>query len=137
MSTKRTPGPPVIVGLIAGCLLLAGFIALPQLSRAYGGADAEHGRQLFERRCLGCHSLDQNREGPHLRGVYGRQAGKVPGFNYSAALQSSQLVWDDASLEKWLTNPDSLIADNDMGFRVNRPDERADIIRYLKTLSMK
>ena len=100
-------------------------------------ADAEHGRQLFEKRCTGCHSLDQNKEGPHLRGVYGRQAGKISGFSYSAALQSSQLIWDDALLDKWLTNTDSLIADNDMAFRVSNPAERADIIRYLKTLSVK
>jgi cytochrome c2 len=39
-------------------------------------------------------------------------------------------------LDKWLTDPDSLIADNDMAFRVSKPDERADIIRYLKTLSV-
>ena len=127
----------ILVSLNAAILLFAGFVAFPHLSRAYGDADAEHGRQLFEKRCTGCHSLDQNKEGPHLRGVYGRQAGKVSGFNYSAALKSSQLTWDDALLDKWLTNTDSLIADNDMAFRVSNPDERADIIRYLKTLSVK
>jgi cytochrome c len=47
------------------------------------------------------------------------------------------LTWDDALLDKWLTDTDSLIADNDMTFRVSKPDERADIIRYLKTLSVK
>jgi cytochrome c2 len=82
----------IMVSLNAGILLFAGFVAFPHLSRAYGDADAEHGRQLFEQRCTGCHSLDQNKVGPHLRGVYGRQAGKVSSFNYSAALQSSQLT---------------------------------------------
>jgi cytochrome c len=77
------------------------------------------------------------KKGPVLGGVYGRKAGKVPGFTYSAPLQSLAITWDDASLDKWLTNTDSLIADNDMAFRVVNPDERADIIRYLKAVSLK
>lgn len=113
------------------------FAYFPQLARAYADADADQGKQLFEKRCTGCHSLDQNKEGPRLRGVYGRQAGKTPGYTYSAALQSSQLIWDDASLDKWLTDPDSLIPDNNMAFHVPRLDERAEVIRYLKALSSK
>jgi cytochrome c len=115
--------------------MLIALLAFPYLSHATG--DADRGKELFEKRCTGCHSLDQDKEGPRLRGVYGRQAGKVPGFQYSAALQSSVVTWDDASLDKWLTNPDSLIADNDMTFRVVKPDERADIIRFLKAVSLK
>ena len=124
-----------VVGLSAGILILAAVILFPRVSRAEG--DADRGKELFEKRCTGCHSLDQDKEGPRLRGVYGRKAGKVPGFTYSAALQSSAITWDDASLDKWLTNTDSLIADNDMAFRVVKPDERADIIRYLKAVSLK
>lgn len=119
----------------AAILLLFVLVIFPRISRADDGTD--RGKQLFEKHCTGCHSLDQNKEGPHLRGVYGRRVGKVSNFNYSAALQSSQLSWDDASLDKWLADPDSFIADNDMAFRVSAPDERIDIIRYLKTLSEK
>ena len=125
----------LIASFAAVILLLFALVIFPRVSHADDAAD--RGRQLFEKRCTGCHSLDQNKEGPHLRGVYGRHAGKISGFSYSAALQSSQLIWDDALLDKWLTDPDSLIADNDMAFRVSKPDERADIIRYLKTLSVK
>jgi cytochrome c len=124
-----------IFWLCACMAMLIALLAFPYLSHATGNAD--RGKQLFEKRCTGCHSLDQDKEGPRLRGVYGRQAGKVPGFKYSAAVQSSVVTWDDVSLDKWLTNPDSLIADNYMAFRVVKPDERADIIRFLKTVSMK
>lgn len=124
-----------VIGFSAVILILAATVIFPRVSRAE--ADADRGKQLFEKRCTGCHSLDQDKEGPHLRGVYGRQAGKVSGFKYSAALQSSVVTWDDASLDKWLTNPDGLIADNDMAFRVVKPDERADIIRFLKAVSLK
>lgn len=132
---SRCSSGTFVVGLSAVILILAAVILFPRVSRAEG--DADHGKELFEKRCTGCHSLDQDKEGPRLRGVYGRKAGKVPGFTYSAALQSSAITWDDASLDKWLTNPDSLIADNDMAFRVVNPDERADIIRYLKAVSLK
>src|ERR1700752_832356 len=51
--------------------------------------DATRGRQVFEGRCTGCHSLDQDKEGPRLRGVFGRTAGSVPTFGYSDAMKSS------------------------------------------------
>ena len=135
MTMKQRTNPALIISFSAAILLLFVLILFSQASKADDGTD--RGRQLFEKRCTGCHSLDQNKEGPYLRGVYGRRAGRVSNFNYSAALQSSQLTWDDASLDKWLADPDSFIADNDMAFRVSAPDERIDIIRYLKTLSEK
>jgi cytochrome c len=97
--------------------------------------DADRGKQLFEKRCTGCHSLDQNKEGPRLRNVYGRQAGSIPTFNYSDALKSAHLTWDDVSLNQWLTDTESLVPDNDMSFHVPKADERADIIRFLKESS--
>jgi len=99
--------------------------------------DATRGKVLFEKRCTGCHSLDQDKEGPHLRNVYGRKAGSVKIFPYSAALLSSKVTWDDVSLEKWLTEPDSLVPGNDMAFQVPKPGERADIIQFLKVTSEK
>ena len=118
--SSRYSSDAFVVGLSAVILILAAVILFPRVSRAE--ADAGHGKELFEKRCTGCHSLDQDKEGPRLRGVYGRKAGKVPGFTYSAPLQSLAITWDDASLDKWLTNTDSLIADNDMTFRVLKPD---------------
>ena len=124
-----------LIGFSVGILILIALIIFPRVSRA--DTNVDRGKQLFEKRCTGCHSLDQDKEGPRLRGVYGRQAGTVPGFSYSPALQSSHLIWDDASLDKWLTDTDSLVAGNDMAFHVPKQDERADIIRFLKTMSVK
>ena len=100
-------------------------------------ADADRGRQLFDRRCGGCHSLDNDKEGPRLRGVYGRKAGTVPSFKYSDAIAKSGVTWDDASLDKWLTDPDKFIPDVDMDFHLEKADERAGVIAYLKQLSKK
>lgn len=107
----------------------------PRLSQA--ADDASRGKELFEKRCTGCHSLDQDKEGPRLRGVYGRKPASVASFNYSSALRGARVAWDDASLEKWLTDPDSVVPDTDMDFRVPRADERAEIIRFLKASSGK
>jgi cytochrome c len=95
------------------------------------------GKDLFEKRCGGCHSLDTDKEGPRLRNVYGRKAGSIPTFNYSAALRSAQISWDGNSLDKWLVNTESVVPDNDMDFHVPKADERADIIEYLRVSSQR
>ncbi len=98
-------------------------------------ADPAHGQELYESRCGGCHSLDSNRVGPAHRGVFGRKAGTAPGFNYSPAVKSSGVVWDDRTLDAWLTNPQALIPGQRMNFRVATAEDRADIIAYLRQQS--
>jgi cytochrome c len=96
--------------------------------------NAERGKDLFERRCSGCHALDKDKEGPRLRGVYGRTSGSVPSFKYSDALKAAHISWDATSLDKWLTNPEKLVPDSDMAFQLVRVEERTDVIAYLKQL---
>jgi cytochrome c len=105
--------------------------ALVQLTQTDIG-DAARGKDVFERRCTGCHSLDQNREGPRLRNVFGRDSASVPDFTYSTALKQIHVRWDEGSLERWLTDPDTVAPGTDMEFHVPKPQERADLIRFLK-----
>ena len=98
-------------------------------------ADPIRGKALFEKRCGGCHSLDTDKEGPRLRNVYGRRAGSIASFKYSDGLKGATVTWDQASLDKWLTNTESVVPDNDMDFHVPKADERADIIEYLRVSS--
>lgn len=93
------------------------------------------GQNLFERRCSGCHALDINKEGPRLRGVYGRRSASIANFNYSDSLKNAQVTWDAATLDRWLTDPDSLAGGTDMEFRLTDESERRAVIEYLKTLS--
>lgn len=95
------------------------------------------GKELFARRCGGCHSLDRDAEGPRLRGVYGRAAGSVTAFEYSEALRNSKLTWNDQTLDAWLADPEKDVPGNDMAFRVEKAEERAAIIAYLKQNSEK
>jgi cytochrome c len=99
---------------------------------AEDAGDAVRGKDVFERRCAGCHAMNEDREGPRLQGVYGRAAGGVAGFGYSAALKQAHIVWNDVTLEQWLADPDTLVPGNDMDFHVAKPQERKDLIRYLQ-----
>lgn len=94
--------------------------------------DPASGQELFAKRCAGCHSLDRNKEGPRLRGVYGRVAASVESFAYSDALKQSKLRWDGETLDRWLTDSEKLVPNTDMTFRVPEAAERSAIIQYLK-----
>jgi cytochrome c len=109
-------------------------LAQPDQNAAALTGDPGRGKDVFERRCTGCHALDADREGPHLRGVYGRKAGSVPGFDYSDALKNSGLVWGDDTLEHWLRDTDAMVPGSAMGFSVPKAQERADVIAFLKSI---
>lgn len=117
-------------------LPLAAALVLAAAADA-AAADAAHGQELYESRCGACHSLDANRVGPAHRGVFGRKAGSVPNFNYSSAVKNSTVVWNERTLDAWLTNPQALIAGQRMNFRVSTVEDRADIIAYLRQQSGK
>jgi cytochrome c len=89
-------------------------------------------KELFEKRCGGCHALDRDKEGPQLHGVYGRKAASLESFQYSDALKKSKILWTDETLERWLADTEKLVPNNDMTFHVEKPDERRAIIAYLK-----
>jgi cytochrome c len=99
--------------------------------------DPARGKAVFEKRCTGCHAMDRDREGPRLTGVYGRTSGSIPGFAYSLPLKQAHIVWNDTSLEQWLADPEALVPENNMEFRVAKPQERQDLIRFLKEVANK
>jgi cytochrome c len=98
---------------------------------------ASHGQEIFDKKCAKCHTLDKDKEGPHLRGIFGRPAASVPSFQYSDALKSAKFTWDETSLNTWLTDPDKMIPDNDMAFHLDSAADRKAVIAYLKSLSGK
>jgi cytochrome c len=131
MSPDKAARPmlALLLAPIAYVLLLA-----PVMSHA--ADETQAGRQLFEKRCTGCHALDRSKEGPRLGGVYGRKVGSVEGFNYSEGMKKAGFTWDEQHLERWLTDTDSVVPDNNMDFHVASAEERAAIIRYLKAPSI-
>jgi cytochrome c len=119
----------ITIAILAGAMSAALGLGAPK--------DVNRARVAFEKRCTGCHALDSIKVGPRLRGVYGRQAGKDAGFSYSDAMMAASVIWDEKTLDRWLTDTDSVIRGNDMSFRLDDAAERSDIIAYLKEVSGK
>lgn len=111
--------------------ILAIAVAMAHSQRSFAAGDAAHGERIY-RQCTACHTLDKNAIGPKHRDVFGRKAGSVTDFDYSAALKGSNIVWDEATLDAWLTNPQGLVPGSKMFFSVGNVQDRADVIAYLK-----
>lgn len=112
----------------------AAFVCLMVGASLCQAADGDPGRgaQIYPR-CLACHSLEHNRSGPRHCGLFGRPAATLPDFTYSQALKSSGLVWDEATLDRFLQNPLKAVPGTKMAYAgVKDGQERADLIAYLK-----
>ena len=115
----------------ARCLALAvGLLVAGETNAFAQDGDPVRGKALYQAGA-GCHSLDENDVGPMHRGVVGRRAGTVKGYVYSPALKASGLTWTQDHLDRWLTNPQTLVPGARMFFSVSDAQKRADIIAYL------
>jgi cytochrome c len=101
------------------------------LVAALAAGDPAAGEALYSR-CLGCHAIEYNRTGPKHCGLLGRSAGSVPGYEYSAAMKKSGIVWNRKTLERFLADPTKTVPGTTMTY-AGVPDakERADLIAYL------
>lgn len=107
--------------------------AVPAAGAENLAGDPEQGKKVF-RLCIACHSVEpgENRVGPHLHNLIGREAGSIGGFNYSKAHKESGIVWTQETLDPYLKDPRSYIPGNRMMFMGVRNDQqRADLIAYL------
>jgi cytochrome c len=100
----------------------------------WAGGDPLAGKELYEQKCTGCHAVDSNRVGPAHRGVVGRKAGSFAGYTYSAALTISTILWSEATLNAWLSDPEKVIPGQAMYYKVDDERIRQDIIAYLVTI---
>ena len=108
------------------------LLSLAVVGSAYA-ADAKKGEELYGR-CFACHAIEHDRVGPRHCGVVGRRAGGVEGFEYSPAMKRSGLVWDEATLDRFLADPLKAVPGTTMTYAgIPDPRDRADLIAYLKT----
>jgi cytochrome c len=131
-------------------ILAAGFAALTATGTASAAeGNAENGQKLFfsAAQCKTCHSVKAGQKmiGPSMFGVVGRQCGTAEKQNYSsnykAACQKAPFAWDEAALDGYLADPSGYISKisgqtkaSPMTRKTPKPQDRADIIAYLKTL---
>jgi cytochrome c len=97
--------------------------------------DAAAGERAFVE-CAGCHATTPgvNKIGPSLAGVVGRKSGTVAGYNYSPAMKSADITWDDSTLDKFLAGPPGFVHGTKMFISVPSSTDRQNIIAYLGTL---
>ncbi len=94
--------------------------------------DAVRGEQVYAR-CQACHALATDRVGPRHCGLFGRLAGSVPGFTYSEAMKNSRIVWNDKTLNRFLSAPLAMVPGSSMTYDgVPDPRDRADLLAYLR-----
>ena len=116
-----------LASLIAGILLLGSQAALAE-------GDAAKGEKIYKK-CKSCHSLEAGKKkvGPSLNGLFGRTAGTVEGFKYSAAMKDSGIVWDEETLNTFLEKPKDMVPKTRMAFPgLKKEQDRMDVIAYLK-----
>jgi cytochrome c len=117
----------IITGAFAGALLFASANA--------DTGNPSSGQRVYAA-CAACHSLEpgRNMTGPSLADLWDRKAGTLPSFRrYSAALQSSGIVWNDTTLDDWLKDPQHLVPGNTMTFQgIGNDQQRADLLAFLK-----
>ena len=112
--------------------LLAGVLALCAAAPAGAAPDALRGEQVYTR-CLACHALAYDRVGPRHCGLFGRLAGSVSGYEYSAAMKNSKITWNEKTLDRFLAKPLAMVPGSTMTYDgVTDPKQRADLIAYLK-----
>jgi cytochrome c len=124
---------------MGGFVLRWGMITIALACAISGRAvaqDAAAGEKTFVV-CRACHQIGPNAKnavGPVLNGVVGRLAGSYPGYNYSAPNKNSGLTWDEATLQKYLANPQAVVKGTKMIFPgIKDPAKVDNVIAFLKT----
>ena len=124
-------------------------LAAAALAFAFAGAaqaqmpagDAAKGQDVFKK-CTACHAVEagKHKVGPSLHGVVGRQAGSTDFARY-VGLKGTDIVWTEENLFEYLADPTAFVKSktqnprSGMAYKLPKPEERADVIAYLKTLT--
>jgi cytochrome c len=121
-------------GVFGAAVALFAMVARPAWAES---GDAARGRIVYAQ-CQICHQIDRNGIGPRHMGLFGRKAGSLRDYIYSTALKNSGIVWNEQTLDQWLQGPSTMVPNTKMIFAgVSDPQERADVIAYLKEATKK
>jgi glucose/arabinose dehydrogenase/cytochrome c2 len=116
---------------VTTAIAIAAMLAATSSANA---ADANAGRTFFRAQCALCHSAESGdnggAQGPNLQGVLGRKAASHTGFSYSPALKMSGLTWDDATLQRFLSSPTTVVPGSAMVIPVPQQSDRENIVAY-------
>ncbi|MFC7734882.1 c-type cytochrome [Roseomonas sp. GCM10028921] len=137
---QRLEKPAIETGEVVAAAAPAAPAALEPIGPLLASANVQNGQTIMSRQCAACHSWNEggrNAVGPNLYGVVGGPHAHRDDFNYSPALKAlHDKKWDYEALNAFLYRPAQAIAGTRMAFAgLNQPQQRADVIAYLRTLS--
>lgn len=99
------------------------------------GEDAlRAGKLAYNGSCRTCHSIREgdNRLGPNLHDIIGREAGTAE-YRYSPAMANSSIVWDEATLDRFIQDPEAVVPGNNMKpyGGISDAEVRESIVKWL------
>ena len=118
--------------------VITGILTVMLIFSIANAANPVNGKKVFKK-CAACHSLQEgkNKIGPSLHNLLDRKAGSVEGYKYSKAMKNSDVVWDEESLDKFLTKPRKFIKRTKMSFwGIKKKSLRDDLISFFKQLQL-
>lgn len=102
------------------------------------GGDAAAGEALT-RKCTTCHTFEKggaHKVGPNLWNVVNADIAAKDGYAYSEAMTSLEGTWTYQDLSVFLTKPKDYVPGTKMAYiGMKKPEDRADLLAYLRTLS--
>jgi len=111
--------------------ILVSVMSVSGISVAASDGDVSAGQKIYKN-CKGCHSLAENRTGPRHCGLLGRTAGTEAGYNFSAAMKNSGLVWDAETLDRFIAAPLEVVPNTKMGIAgIKDKTKRENLVAYL------
>jgi cytochrome c len=109
-----------------------------EISALLATASADSGATVAKK-CAACHTFEQggeNKIGPNLWSVLGRDIASVPDFSYSSGLSEKEGSWDYQSVSDFVHDPRGWAPGTKMTFAgISDPQDRADLLAYLRSLS--
>lgn len=100
--------------------------------------DPALGERVFAK-CRACHQIGpgaHNSVGPELNGLIGRHSASLADYNYSEAMKSSGLVWDEATFRDYIRGPQAKVPGTKMSFPgLSKQSDIDNVVAYLKTFA--
>ena len=114
-------------------------IALACMGSVTHADDVVAGKSFFEEQCIACHTAKEGdnggNQGPSLIGLVGRPAASDKEFTYTPQLKTAKLIWDAATLDRFLAAPDTVVPGTAMVFAVPNKADRDKLLAYFASVS--
>lgn len=122
---------------ISRCLASLAFIGLAACQGEDLDANAVARGKDLSTTCTACHQLTTSvhQIGPGLKNIIGSTAGTQAGFDYSAGMKASDIVWTPETLIAFLQDPFAMFPNTKMAVGEFSAEEATDLVTYLRSLN--